>query len=189
MSEDVMLQAGNAVDKHHALAKQMLAAGLHEAAAVRNIVEKSLYEEIFLLMQGQHIKDEQHCLLHGGSCCTWDVLNPSSIVIVTFGSCCYDHSVMNKSAKQRGGVVGHTILPWAVCALHLQLKEPDVVIEECTRHTDRMVPRLMQHLGPAYDQHTFFLCQPLHLSSNVCKSCSLRMLRCFIHFERPQVPS
>ena len=61
-----MLQAGNAVDKHHALAKQMLAAGLHEAAAVRNIVEKSLYEEIFLLMQGQHIKDEQHCLLHGG---------------------------------------------------------------------------------------------------------------------------
>ena len=48
-------------------------------------------------------------------------------------------------------------MPWAVTARILQLKQPHMIIEECTPRTMGMVSRLMKYLGPHYDNTTWIL--------------------------------
>ena len=145
------------VKRHHQLAITLLRSGF-DKDFVKQIVEDKLYSEVWDIMQTQKIQEEQHCILCSGTCSTWDI-KQEGLEIVSFGSCCYDHSAANIETDYRAGVVGDSILPWAVTGLILQVKQPHIIIEECTPRTMGMVSRLIRYLGPSYD-HTTWILEP-----------------------------
>jgi hypothetical protein len=153
--ETVIRNAQMVVRNHEADVQEMLAAGW-TIACVQERVETAMLSDLRAIFADAVLLENSRCYVCGDQCSTWDV--PSNAIVgIVAGTCCYDHSLFNKSRTERANVVSDTIIPWAAFACCMSRRQPDFIVEECVPNSAVLVKGMKLFLGPHYDAQSFFL--------------------------------
>jgi hypothetical protein len=155
--ETLIRTAQMVVRNHQADVQEMLAAGW-TPDCVQDRVETAMLADMKGIFTDAVLLDRSHCFVCGDECSTWDVPSTANAIVgIVAGTCCYDHSLFNKSRTERANVVSDTIIPWAVFACCMSRRQPDFIVEECVPNSAVLVKGMKLFLGQHYDAQSFFL--------------------------------